>query len=63
MNSDVRCFDPMEEVYAIRRKMSAQYGHDVRRLAEAAKEWMRRDQAEGRVYVRLPIVRRTPSVV
>ena len=56
--------DPMDEIYAIRRKISAKYGHDVHRLAAAAHERMKRDIANGtRTYVRLPIVRRTSSVV
>lgn len=63
MREHVLMKDPMEEIYAIRREISAQYGHDVYRLAEAAKEWMKRDEANGIRYVRLPIVRRTPTVV
>ena len=55
--------DPLEEIYAIRRELSARYGHDVHRLAEAAREWKRRVEAEGTRYVRLPIARRAPTVV
>ena len=62
MKEQVLMGDPMEEVYSIRREISAQYGHDVYRLAEAAKEWMKRDQANGIRYVRLPIARRAPTV-
>lgn len=63
MRKHVLMEDPMEEIYAIRREISARYGHDVYRLAEVAKEWMKRDEANGIRYVRLPIVRRTPTVV
>lgn len=63
MREHVLMEDPMEEIYAIRREISARYGHDVYRLAEAAKEWMKRDEANGIRYVRLPIVRCTPTVV
>ena len=41
MESKWKYDDPLEEIYAIRRKISAQYGHDIRRIAEAAKEWRR----------------------
>ena len=48
--------DPMDEIYAIRRKISAKYGHDVHRLAAAAHERMKRDIANGtRTYVRTAI--------
>ena len=63
MNETVLMDDPMEEIYAIRRELSSQYGHDVYRLAEAAKEWMKRDQASGIRYVRLPIARREKNMV
>jgi len=56
--------DPMDEIYAIRKKRSQQFGHDIRRIVQAACERMHRDLASGtRNYVRLPIVRRPPSVV
>ena len=63
MKTIERYDDPLEEIYATRRELSARYGHDVHRLAEAAREWKRRDEAEGTRYVRLPIVRCTPTVV
>ena len=64
MNDVFNTDDPMDEIYAIRQKISAKYGHDVRRLAAAARERMERDIAAGtRKYVRLPIARRTPAVV
>lgn len=50
--------DPMDEIYAIRRMISERYGHDVRRIAAAAREQMLQNEASGkRRYVRLPIVR------
>ena len=52
--------DPMDEIYAIRRKISARFGHNVRRIAEAAKEWRRQDEAAGRRYVSFPIARVAP---
>jgi len=56
--------DPLDEVYAIRRKRSQMFGHDVSRIVRAACERMKRDLETGaRTYVRLPIVRRAPSVV
>ena len=63
MKTIERYDDPLEEIYAIRRELSARYGHDVHRLAEAAREWKRHDEAKGARYVRLPITRCTPSVV
>jgi hypothetical protein len=39
--------DPMDEIYAIRRMISERYGHDVRRIAAAARERMKREEAEG----------------
>ncbi len=55
--------DPMDWVYEVRRRISEKYGHDVRRIAAAAAERMRRDEANGIHYVRLPIARRTSTVV
>lgn len=58
MKKNATRIDPMEELYAIRQKLSAKYGHDVWRIAEAARERMLRDEATGRrKYVRLPIAR------
>ncbi len=54
--------NPLEEVYAIRRKISAQFGNDVRRIAEAAKEWRRRDEAAGVKYVRLAATHVAPAL-
>lgn len=58
MNGNETFADPMDEIYAIRRRISAKYCHDVHRIAEAARERMIRDEAMGkRKYVRLPIAR------
>lgn len=58
MNGNEAFADPMDEIYAIRRRISAKYSHDVRLVAEAARQRMIRDEATGkRTYVRLPIVR------
>ncbi len=54
--------DPMDEIYAIRRMISERYGHDVRRIAEAAREWRRQDEAAGRKYITLPTTRVAPAM-
>ena len=54
--------DPMDEIYAIRRMISERYGHDVRRIAEAAREWRRQDEAAGRKYITLPTNRVAPAM-
>jgi len=55
--------DPMDWVYEVRRRISEKHGHDIRRLFEAVGEEQRKAEARGVKFVRLPIVRRTPSVV
>ena len=57
--------DPMDWVYEVRRRISEKYGHDLERYTAALLEKRRQDEARGIHvnYVRLPIVRRTPSVV
>jgi hypothetical protein len=47
----------MDEIYAIRRKISAQFGNNIRKIAEAAKEWRKQDEAPERKYVSLPTAR------
>ena len=54
--------DPIDEVYAIRRKIASQFGYSIRRIAEAAKEWRKRDEASGRKYVKLPTARVAPAM-
>jgi hypothetical protein len=56
--------DPMDEIYAIRRMISERYGHDVRRIAAAARERMKREEAEGsRIYLHLPSARIASTMV
>ena len=62
MENDWNFEDPIDEIYAIRRKISAKFGNNIRRIAEAAKEWRRRDEAAGVKYVRLPIARVAPAM-
>ena len=62
MENDWNFDDPIDEIYAIRRKISAQFGNNILRIAEAAKEWRRRDEAAGRKYVSLPIARIAPAM-
>ena len=60
---DMNAYDPiMEEIYAIRRKISERYGHDVNRYFEAVAEQQRIEEAKGRKYVRLPIARTAPAM-
>lgn len=60
MKTELDYEDPMDWGYEVRRRISAKYGHDVRRMAAAATDRMKRDEANGIRYVRLPIVRETP---
>ena len=55
--------DPLDEVYAIRRRISAKYGNDIHLIFAAARKEQRRAEARGVQYVRLPIVRRGSVVV
>ena len=45
--TDPKYQDPLEEVYAIRREISEQYGHDIHRLVEGLREWQREQEANG----------------
>jgi len=45
--------DPLEEIYAIRHKISSEYGHDANRMFEAMIERQRASEASGRKIVRL----------
>ena len=61
MEIDMNAYDPvLEEIYAVRRKISERYGHNVYRLAEAVAERQRMAEAKVRRYVRLPIARIAP---
>ena len=63
MEIDIKSYDPiMEEVYAVRRRISARYGHDVHRIFADAERWRKRDEAAGIKYVRLPIARVAPAI-
>ena len=48
--------DPMDEIYAMRRKVAEKYDYSLDRIFEAAAR-QREDEAKGMVYIRLPIVR------
>ena len=62
MEIDMNAYDPvLEEIYAVRRKISELYGHNVYRLADAVAERQRMAEAKGRRYVRLPIARIAPA--
>ena len=62
MNAYLNLEDPiMDEVYAVRRKISERYGHDINRIAEAMRQRKVRDEANGIRYVRLPIARVAPA--
>ncbi len=60
--NDPKYEDPMEEIYAIRRELSEQYGHDIHRIFEAARESQRQAEAAGIKFVRLPIARTAPAM-
>ena len=62
--NDPKYEDPLEEIYAIRREISEQYGHDIHRIFEAAREWQREQEAHGVKFnfARLPIVRRSTVI-
>ena len=63
MEIDMNAYDPvLEEIYAIRRKISERYGHNVYRLAEAVAERQRMAEATGRKYVSLPVARIAPAM-
>ena len=63
MEIDMKAYDPvLEEIYAVRRRISERYGHNVYRLAEAIAERQRVEEARGRKYIRLPIARVVPTM-
>ena len=62
MEIDMKAYDPvMEEIYAIRRRISERYGHDIHRYVAAMRELHKNDEAKGIKYVRLPIARVAPA--
>lgn len=48
--NDPKYNDPMEEIYAIRRMISEEYGHDIYRYAAAIREKDARAKALGMTY-------------
>jgi len=61
MRNDLEYEDPIDEIYAIRKELSAEYGHDLNRIFADADAWRKRDEAAGFKYVRLPIARTAPA--
>jgi hypothetical protein len=61
MRNDLEYEDPIDEIYAIRKELSAEYGHDLNRIFADADAWRKRDEAAGFKYVRLPIARIAPA--
>lgn len=61
MRNDLEYEDPIDEIYAIRKELSAEYGHDLNRIFADADAWRKRDEAAGFKYVRLPIARVAPA--
>ena len=62
MEIDMNAYDPiMEEIYAVRRRISARYGHDIHRYIEAMRELHKDDEAKGIKYARLPSARVAPA--
>jgi len=55
--------DPMDWVYEVRRRISEECGHDIRRLFDAVGKEQREAEARGVKFVRLPIARRSRVVV
>ena len=64
MEIDMNAYDPvLEEIYAIRRKISERYGHNIHRYIEAMRAKQREEEAAGIVhhFVNLPIARTVPA--
>ena len=64
MRIDMNAYDPiLEEVYAIRRKISEKYGHSIDRMFDALLAKRKEEEATGIVhhFADLPIVRTTPA--
>ena len=55
--------DPIDEIYAIRRKISEQYGHDVNCYFDAMIARQSESESHGAAFVRLPIARVAPAMV
>ena len=48
--NDPKYQDPLEEIYAVRQMISAEYGHDIRRLANAMNKKTAKAEALGMNY-------------
>lgn len=46
--------DPLEEIYAIRRKISSQYGNNVRQIASAVARRTAAIRQSGRIVISSP---------
>ena len=62
MTDGIEFEDPIEEGDAVRRKSAARYENNIRKIVEAAREWMKQDESEGRVYVNFPSARIAPAM-
>lgn len=63
MRIDMNAYDPiLEEVYAIRRKISEKYGHSIDRMFDALLAKRKEEEATGIVhhFADLPIARTAP---
>ena len=63
MNENWNYDDPIDEIYAIRRKISEQYGHDVNCYFDAMIARQSESKSQGAAFVRLPIARVAPAMV
>ena len=59
--TDPKYQDPLEEIYAIRREISEQYGHDIHRMFEGLREWQREQEANGVKFNFAPSSHCSPS--
>ena len=62
MNKNWDYDDPIDEIYAIRRKISEQYGHDVNCYFDAMIARQSESESQGTAFVRLPIARVAPAM-
>ena len=62
MNENWNYDDPIDEIYAIRRKISEQYGHDVNCYFDAMIARQSESESQGTAFVRLPIARVAPAM-
>ena len=57
METNFKFEDPLDEIYAIREKISAEYGHDITRFINAMREQYRDVGALGFKLASMPIVK------